>query len=338
MYYFCPHIAVEEIPPLLFFHSYINVLQLKFLFTIIGFTLWFCSCDVQSNQFDPFLYGKVEKKIFSGADERTYLLHVPSGYIGSKALPLVVIFHDHGATAADFYETSGWREICERENLFAVFPQALEYCDMTTSGNEMKTGWNVSPVHQPSFCQGVSPSNDVFFIEKVLEKTLVEYNINKKNLYLAGFGEGGQMVANLLLDTEYSWTAATQFAGSFTKTHLWQSAKPVPVLFQVGNVDEVFFHGQIPVSLTGISDYLEDSSHPLFPVIASYQAGYTLSEAFQLAGDTTKNVKALFTDVTGKNLLEISMIKNVKHEYSSNNQFFQAAIEHWNWMKKFGGL
>lgn len=296
------------------------------------------SCDLQSNQFEPFLYGKVEKKIFSGADEREYILHVPSGYVGSKALPLVVIFHEHSDRATDFYETSGWKQICERENLFAVFPQAGEYCYEETTGNVMKTGWNVSPVHQPVFCQGANMANDVYFIEKVLEKTLIEYNIDKKNLYLTGFGEGGQMVANLLLDTDYPWTAATQFAGSFTRTHAWQSPQPVPVLFQVGNNDDVFFQGQTPVSLTGISAYLEDSGHPLFPIIASYTAGYSLFGGFQLAGDSINNVKASFTNAEGKNLLEISMINNVKHEYSVSNNLFQAAREHWNWMKKFGGL
>ena len=161
--------------------------MLKYSYLIFLFIM-ISGCTVNSGQFDPFVYGKIEKTVNSGSSERQYTIHVPSGYIGSKALPLVIVFHDRGGQGSAFYDSSGWKEICEKENLFVVFPSGKEYCD--AASQMQTTNWNFSPVDNNPVCSGTTMENDVLFIDKILEKTFIEYNIDKKNLYMVGFEIG----------------------------------------------------------------------------------------------------------------------------------------------------
>lgn len=293
------------------------------------------ACTVNSGQFDPFVYGKIEKKLTVGNAERQYVIHVPTGYIGSKSLPLVVVFHDEGDQGNSFYEASGWKEVCNRENVFVIFPTAKEYCQ--SNNQPAFSQWNFSPVDETKVCAGVAMENDVQFIDKILEKTFIEYNIDKKNLYMVGFGEGGKMVAKMLVDSPQPWTASTQFAGSFANTFEWQPGRKVPVLFQVGNQDATFFKESIPVPLSRLSD-LNNSQNPFFPIASTFTNAYKISSPFLLAGDTTKIAKAVFSMPEGNQVLEISLLGDIKHEYPNRAGVFQAASDHWNWMKKYGGL
>src|SRR5262245_525856 len=52
--------------------------------------------------------GTYNQKIMSGGAARTYILHVPPGYDGSQALPLVLVLHGFGGNAASMVKLTGF--------------------------------------------------------------------------------------------------------------------------------------------------------------------------------------------------------------------------------------
>lgn len=308
---------------------------MKIRFFAFAFCLFLLSCTSNTGQFDTFRYGKVDKKIVVSGAEREYTLHVPTGYQGNKALPLVLVLHDTNGTGSTFYQSSGWPSVCQRENIFAVFPTALSYCTGNPGGTDTRRIWNTGTVATPSLCAGVVMEDDIAFFDQLCDRLSIDYNIDKKRIYVVGFGNGGQMAARSGLEMGHRVAAITQFAGSFTGPGNWQSTRDVPVLFQVGNQDDVFFRDKKGLPLASLEEGISDENNPLFLVAKAYTGLYALSDGFTLAGDTTAVVKAVFYKNSQSPLLEMSLVNNLGHSYPAGNQSFVAAEQHWNWLKTF---
>ena len=275
----------------------------------------------------------MDKKIVVSGLERDYTIHVPTGYQGNKALPLVIVLHDTNSTGSTFYQTSGWPSVCQRENIFAVFPSALSYCTNQPTGTSSQRIWNTGSVANPTLCSGVAMQDDIAFFNLLLDRLSIDFNIDKKRIYLVGFGNGGQMAARCGLEMGSRIAAITQFAGSFTGPGNWQSPRDVPVLVQVGNQDDIFFSDKKGLPLASLEAGIKDENNPLSFVAKAYTNLYSLQDGFELAGDTTAVVKALFYKNSQTLLLEMSLVNNLGHTYPAVNPPFVAAEQHWNWLK-----
>lgn len=309
--------------------------MLKIRFFAFFYVLLLMACSSNSNQFDTFLYGRVNKKITVNGIERDYTLHVPNGYQGTKALPLVIVLHDINGSGSAFYQSSGWPAVCQRENVFAVFPSALSYCTKELSGTSEKRIWNTGDVALSPVCNGVNMADDIAFFNQLLERLFIDFNIDKRRIYIAGFGNGGQMSAKAGLEMGGRFAAISQYAGSFDGPGNWNSSRDVPVLFQAGNLDEIFFKEKAGLRLSSLENVINDINNPLSFVALAYKKMYTLQDTFTLAGDTTTVAKALYYKNSQLPLLELSLIRNIGHEYPAGNQSFKAAEQHWNWFTSY---
>ncbi|MFZ1703973.1 MAG: dienelactone hydrolase family protein [Saprospiraceae bacterium] len=303
-------------------------------FIFIGFLL-FTGCTASSNQFDPFVYGKVRKTIYSEGEEREYFLHIPSSYIGSKALPVVIVLHNSGSSGEQFYNESGWSKLCEKESIFGVFPTAKTYCTDINGISQNRSFWHVSPVADPPFCNGNLLRNDVLMMQNLIERLTIDFNIDKKAIYIVGFGNGGQLAAKAGLEMGDKLAAKVEFAGSFSNDGTWNSTRNVPTFFQVGNNDLSFFNTQNQPDLALFSQAIQDKNNPLNKVVIAYGKAYGLQIEFVLSGDTNTLVKATFKDAINNPVLEMSLLKNVGHTYPAANVNINLAEQHWNWLKHF---
>jgi polyhydroxybutyrate depolymerase len=68
--------------------------------------------------------GLTERSVQVEGEERAYQLHVPKGWDGQTALPLVMMLHGGGATGAIAMEETRWAETADAESFLAVFPTA----------------------------------------------------------------------------------------------------------------------------------------------------------------------------------------------------------------------
>ena len=141
-------------------------------------------------------YAQYDTLNYDGLD-RTYLLHVPSSYDGSSAVPLVVALHHAGGDGADFESTTGFSDKADANNFIVVYPNGID------------NSWNAGN------CCGTAMEDtidDVGFISVLIDTISENYNIDSARIFAAGFSNGSIMAYRLA--AELSDKIAAIAAGS----------------------------------------------------------------------------------------------------------------------------
>jgi polyhydroxybutyrate depolymerase len=134
--------------------------------------------------------GNYPQKIMSGGLARTYLLHVPTGYDGSQALPLVFVLHGFGGNAASMVKQTGFSEKADQENFFVAYLNGTQATD--AAKGVTGTAWN----------NGLTPElnmtvDDVAFVRELANKLEGQLYVDSRRIYAAGFSNGAMMAHRL---------------------------------------------------------------------------------------------------------------------------------------------
>jgi len=113
-----------------------------------------------------------------GAVTRSYLLHVPSGYDGTKPVPLILDFHPINGSAMQQRGASTFPPLTDPEGVVMAFPTGLP--------GPLGNAWNVGPCCVPD-------ADDVAFATAVAKEVAVTACIDSKRVYASGFSMGGGM-------------------------------------------------------------------------------------------------------------------------------------------------
>lgn len=149
----------------------------------------------------PLKPGDYDRTLKHGGLERTYLLHVPAQYDGTRALPLVFMFHGGFGSAENAARDYGWREKADAAGFIAVFPQ----------GTGMVPTWNA--VH----CCGAALRNDVDdvgFVLAMLDQLRAELRIDLKRVYATGMSNGAMFCHRLAAEHGERFAAIAPVAGT----------------------------------------------------------------------------------------------------------------------------
>ena len=128
----------------------------------------------------------------SGAYNRTYLYYIPSGYDGSKAVPLLFSFHGLGSTGDEQRDLTRFDELAEQEGFIAVFPDAtvLDREDYPEAELPPLTGaeiqWNLG-AESLQYYAGI---DDVGFAADMVNWFETNYNIDTGRIYSTGMSDG----------------------------------------------------------------------------------------------------------------------------------------------------
>src|SRR5689334_9824348 len=95
--------------------------------------------------------------------QRTYRVHVPPGYDGSKPAPLVLGFHGGGGTSQSAERTLGFDALSDRHGFIAVYPQGLE------------SHWNDGRVG--ARFPNTNKNDDVGFVRALVEEVARQWKI-----------------------------------------------------------------------------------------------------------------------------------------------------------------
>jgi polyhydroxybutyrate depolymerase len=117
-----------------------------------------------------------------GGTVRSYVLHVPPSYDGSKPVPLIVDFHGLTTSGAQYRNSSTFPDVTDPEGVIMAFPSGLM--------GQSFTAWNVGPCCIPT-------ADDVAFARALVTQVSMTACIDPKRIYAAGFSMGGGM-ANYL--------------------------------------------------------------------------------------------------------------------------------------------
>ncbi len=122
--------------------------------------------------------GDTTKTISVGSSMRSYVLHVPAKYDGTKPAPLVVDFHGLGGSGMQERRSSPYVSLTDADGVVMAFPTGLS----GPSG----PAWHVGPC-----C--VADVDDIAFAKALVADVQKTACIDAKRVYAVGFSMGGGM-------------------------------------------------------------------------------------------------------------------------------------------------
>ena len=154
-----------------------NIKNSHILFCIIVFTIIIGGCKKDGNsQIDDEL-----KTINVNGVTREFILYIPSTYDSIDTVPLMLNFHGWTMSASDQMNLSDMRALAESEKFILAYPQGTKFKNRFYGS----THWNVG-----SWTTG-STSDDIGFVDKLIDNISVNYNIDLERIYACGYSNGG---------------------------------------------------------------------------------------------------------------------------------------------------
>jgi polyhydroxybutyrate depolymerase len=158
--------------------------------------------------------------------ERSYVLHVPPSYDGSKPVPLIVDFHMGGDSGSTELSDSPYPAVTDPEGVVMAFPDGKK--------GPAGTGWNVGPC-----C--VANVDDVAFAKALVAQVRTTACIDPDRVYAVGVGTGGGMAYYVACDAADVFAAVAPAAWDFLAENVdeCKPSRPITVISFRGTADVV---------------------------------------------------------------------------------------------------
>jgi polyhydroxybutyrate depolymerase len=173
----------------------------------------------------PHAPGDVTDTIQSGGTTRSYILHVPPGYDGTHAVPIVFDFHGAGSNKEQqaFYST------------LSPKADAEGFIIITPDGAGTPRQWNFLGIK--------SAADDTGLVRDLLDHAESTLCIDATRVYAMGISSGGAMSMSLACSMQDRFTAIASVAALFRLPNC-PDTRPVPIIEFHGDADPLVpFHG-----------------------------------------------------------------------------------------------
>lgn len=161
------------------------------------------------------------KVLLQNGVERVYYIHVPTGLVGGRPLPLVFVFHggDQGG-ALRFVSRTGFNAVADRVGFIVVYPEAL-------------------PVWNDGRRTTANSPDDVAFIRSLIQDLLRTQNIDRKRIYATGASAGGIFTLRLACELSNQIAAFAPVVASFPSDYIGfcRPQRPISILMINGTDD-----------------------------------------------------------------------------------------------------
>jgi polyhydroxybutyrate depolymerase len=175
------------------------------------------------------------KSVTVGTTKRTYYLHVPAKYDGSKPAPLVVDYHGKGGNGSGEAGSNPYKSVIDAEGVLSAYPDGV-------NGD-----WNIGPC--------CNTYDDVAFAKALVQDVAKVACVDLKHVYAVGFSLGGGMVHRLGCEAADTFAAVAPAASDLVKETVdkCKPARPLTVISFRGTADSaVPYEGGLIVSFTGL--------------------------------------------------------------------------------------
>lgn len=165
-------------------------------------------------------------------EERTYTIHIPPNYDGSKDLPVILVLHGAGMNSemmAGFCDIS---KTADRENFITVFPNGTGY-------RQIFLTWNAGGVKGWG---GVTKANDLQFLNAVLDDLPKRVRVDTKRIYATGMSNGAMMCYRLASELSQRIAAIAPVSGTMAVPKN-NAKRPMPILHFHGTKDTLVPYG-----------------------------------------------------------------------------------------------
>ena len=144
----------------------------------------------------------ITKSILHDGIEREYILYIPANYTGDEEVPIIFNFHGFGGNAQSQMEYGDFRMISDTAGFIIAHPQGTLFNGVP---HWNVGGWTVG-----------STTDDVGFIDALLDTISDNYNINLSRVYSTGMSNGGFFSFLLACQLSDRITAIASVTGSMT--------------------------------------------------------------------------------------------------------------------------
>ena len=170
----------------------------------------------------PGAAGDFSKTVVVAGVTRSWLLHVPPSYAATRPAPVVLLLHGGGGRAVGIERhTGGFSALADQHGFIAVYPDSRR--GHWDDGRETVT----------------DRTDDVAFIEALLNALAAEYRVDARRTYAAGISNGGMMSMRLACELAGRF-AAIATVGANMPAALAARCRParaVPVVMFSGTAD-----------------------------------------------------------------------------------------------------
>ena len=156
---------------------------------------------------------------------REYLLYVPTGYDGTRDLPLMLVYHGGASTSMDMLFLVDMRSLADADDVLLVYPQGLP----DTAGDPI---WN----SEGPYSNGV---DEIGYTSAMIDDLDIDYAVDTSRVYACGYSNGANMAWELACLLSERIAAVGPVAGSMWEwtEGLCSPTRPVPVLSIHGTQD-----------------------------------------------------------------------------------------------------
>lgn len=255
----------------------------------------------------PLPVGTSTHMLQHDGQERSYLLHVPSGYDGSKRTPVVVLFHGLGGTPDKVMGTSGMAALADRDNFIVVAPLAR------------------GAVSQWDFRSPADDAvSDINFTRDLVAEVRSRGCVDGSGVFAAGFSNGSALVLALACDEQSPFAAYGAVSGPYMSPDC-SRAKPASIAYFHGMRDDI-------VPYTGAETVIG----PLPPVDETV-AEWVAHDRCPAVGATTTASGVLrhfaWRDCAGGSAISVYVLEDAGHRWPGSQvdasslmwEFFQSA-------------
>jgi polyhydroxybutyrate depolymerase len=171
----------------------------------------------------PALAAERDRSIAAAGQNRKYTLITPDNI--SAPLPLLIVFHGGGQTAARARRHTRFDEFAAKENYAVAYPQGLD------------NNWNDGRVSADLSQRAAASADDVEFTAQIIAQLEAERIADPERVFLTGGSNGGMMALRVACERGDLVAGIAPVVANLPAD--WQCrARAVPALFIHGTEDE----------------------------------------------------------------------------------------------------
>ena len=246
---------------------------------------------------------------------RQFYVYEGSGYQGNA--PVLFVLHGYTSRGLWIMNYSGFQSIADDAGVIVIYPQGTL---LPATG---QTHWNVGGWTTSS------TTDDVGFINTVINFLDNEYSIDSKRIYSTGMSNGGYMSYKLACDLSPRIAAVVSVTGSMTNetTDGCNPTHPTSVAQIHGLQDTVVNYDGNGFSkpIEDVMDYWVDINNCTLEPDTS-----------EISGNNGGGIHDVYSGCDNQTNVELYLMTNMGHNWpNQNNHDLQASTTVWNFLSKY---
>ena len=194
------------------------------------------SLEDNQNELPPYQEDGIYTCIDHDNVSRCWQTHIPDNLLINTPVPLIVDLHGFGSDSTEHRGLSDFNTIADEYNAIVVYPDGVT--TQNSWDTEANQGWNAG------WCcadPAMDDVDDVGFIEKMVEISILKHNIDTNRIYLSGWSNGCAMAQRMAMDSSHIF-AAVGCMSFYLVSDEYADYSPIPIMEVHGFLDQIVLY------------------------------------------------------------------------------------------------